>query len=203
LQAPKDAKKAWEKGRDQLKKKKLAEAQKEFEKAVQIYPKYSQAWYDLGFSLEAQNNTEGAMKAYGEALSAEPKFVLPYMQMTGIYIRQQQWQDAADASGKLLKLNPFEFPAAHYYNSVANYFLKNYDQAEKSIREVQKLDTRNRLPKSSQLLGAILIEKQDYVGAAEQYRKYLSVLPPGQTDENVAKQLVELERVVGAKTPAQ
>src|SRR5437762_5990298 len=48
MQAPKDAKKAFDKGRDFLKKKKAAEAEKELEKAVQIYPKYSNAWFELG-----------------------------------------------------------------------------------------------------------------------------------------------------------
>jgi cytochrome c-type biogenesis protein CcmH/NrfG len=68
---------------------------------------------------------------------------------------------------------------------------------------VQKLDSRNRIPKSSQLLGAILIEKQDYVGAAEQMKKYLSVLPPTAPDlDNVKKQLAELERVAGGAKPA-
>jgi Tfp pilus assembly protein PilF len=201
LQAPKDAKKAWEKGRDYLKKKKVPEAQKEFEKAVQIYPRYSHAWFDLGVAMESQDNTAGAYKAYNEAVSIDPKYVPPYHRLTGLYIKEQKWQEAADASGKLLKLNPFEYPDAHFNNAVANFFLKNYDQAEKSIREARKLDTRNRMVRSGYLLGSILIEKQDYAGAAEQIRQYLSVLPPGQTDENATKQLTALEKFLSAKGP--
>ena len=48
LAAPKDAKKAYDKGMDALKKKKYADAQASFEKAVELYPKYSVAWYELG-----------------------------------------------------------------------------------------------------------------------------------------------------------
>ena len=47
-------------------------------------------------------------------------------------------------SGKLLKLNPFEYADAHYNNAVANYFLKNYDDAEKSFREARKLEKAAR-----------------------------------------------------------
>jgi predicted Zn-dependent protease len=107
----------------------------------------------------------------------------------------------ADASGKLIKLDPIDFPEAHYYNAVSNYYLKNYDAAEKSVRDLQKLDTQNRMPKSSKLLGAILIEKQDYTGAAVQIKRYLSFLPAGQDDEGAKKQLVELERVAGTPAP--
>src|SRR5262249_8687766 len=55
LQAPKDAKKAYDKGHDLLKKKKIPEAEKELDKAVQIYPKYSTAWFELGRIRESRN----------------------------------------------------------------------------------------------------------------------------------------------------
>ena len=201
LNAPKDAKKAFDKANDLLKKKKPAEAQAEFEKAVQVYPKYAAAWYGLGRVREAQNNVDGARQAYAQALNSDSKYLLPYRQLVGIAVKEQNWQEVAETSGKLVKLDPVDFPEAHYYNSVANYFLKNYDAAEKSIREAQKLDTQNKMPKSSQLLGEILIQKQDYVGAAEQIRKYLTVAPAGPDTENAKKQLSELERVTGAAKP--
>jgi tetratricopeptide (TPR) repeat protein len=202
LNAPKDAKKSFDKGRDLLQKKKAPEAQKELEKAVGIYPKYATAWFDLGRAREMQNDVEGARKAYGEALAADPKYLYPYRQLMGMYVKEQKWQEVADMSGKLVKLDPVDFPDAHYFNSVANYYLKDFDAAEKSIREAQKLDTRNRMPKSSQLLGAILAEKRDYVGAAEQIKKYLSFLPAGPDADNAKKQLAELERVAGVAKPA-
>ena len=201
LRAPKDAKKAFDKANDLLKKKKVPEAQKEFEKAVEVYPEYAAAWYGLGRTLEAQNNADGARKAYDRALTSDPKYLYPYRQLVALAVKEQNWQEVAETSGKLVKLDPVDFPEAHYYNSVANYYLKNYDVAEKSIREVQKLDTRNRMPKSNQLLGAILIEKQDYVGAAEQIRKYLTLAPAGPEVENAKKQLAELERVTGTAKP--
>src|SRR5438477_6110303 len=73
LRAPKDAKKAFDKANDLLKKKKVPEAQKEFEKAVEVYPEYAAAWYGLGRTLEAQNNADGARKAYDRALTSDPK----------------------------------------------------------------------------------------------------------------------------------
>jgi tetratricopeptide (TPR) repeat protein len=203
LQAPKDAKKAFDKGRDLLKKKKDSEAAKEFEKAVEIYPKYSTAWFELGRLKEQQSDPEGALKAYGQALAADPKYLNPYRQLAGIYVKDQKWKDAADTTSRLIKLDPVDFPDAYFYNSVANYYLKNYDEAEKSVREAQKLDSRNRMPKSNQLLGAILAEKQDYAGAAEQIKKYLTFLPAGQEAENAKKQLIELEKVTAAPKPAE
>src|SRR5262249_49151037 len=45
LNAPKDAKKAYDKGMDFIKKKKSADAEKEFQKAVDAYPRYAVAWF--------------------------------------------------------------------------------------------------------------------------------------------------------------
>jgi tetratricopeptide (TPR) repeat protein len=203
LQAPKDAKKAFDKGRDLLKKKKDAEAEKEFEKAVEIYPKYSTAWNELGKLKEQKNDTEGAVKAYTQALAAEPKYLYPYRQLAGIYMKDQKWQEVADTTSRLIKLDPVDFPDAYFYNSAANYYLKNYDEAEKSVREAQKLDTRNRMPKSNQLLGVILAEKQDFAGAAEQIKKYLTFLQPGKEADTARKQLMELEKMTAAPKPAE
>ena len=201
LNAPKDAKKAYEKGRDLLKKKKMPEAEKELEKAVQIYPKYSVAWFELGRIRESRNEVESARKAYGEALAADAKFVKPYHQLAGLSLKEQKWQDVADTTSRLIKLDPVDYPDAYFYNSVANYYLKNFDAAEKSAREAQKLDTRNRIPKTNQLLGVILAEKQDFTGAAEYIKKYLTFLPAGKEADNAKNQLIELEKMTAA--PAQ
>jgi tetratricopeptide (TPR) repeat protein len=202
LQAPKDAKKAFDKGRELLKKKKDSEAAKEFEKAVEIYPKYSTAWFELG-RLKEPSDSEGAVKAYTQALAADPKYLNPYRQLAGMYMKDQKWKDVADTTSRLIRLDPVDFPDAYFYNSVANFYLKNYDEAEKSVREAQKLDSHNRMPKSNQLLGAILAEKQDYAGAAEQIKKYLTFLPAGQEADNARKQLMELEKVTAAPKPVE
>ena len=51
---------------------------------------------------------------------------------------------------------------------MANYNLKNFEAAEKSAIEAQKMDTKHRNPKIDQVLGLIMIEKRDYPAAAEQ-----------------------------------
>ena len=50
LAAPKNAKKAFQKGLELVKKKKLDEAQASFQQAVQTYPKYAGAWFEFGLS---------------------------------------------------------------------------------------------------------------------------------------------------------
>jgi tetratricopeptide (TPR) repeat protein len=196
MQAPKDAKKAFEKGRELVKKKKTDEAQKEFEKAVSLYPKYTTALFELGRIHESQNRAEDARKAYGEALAADPKYVSPYRQIAGMAFKEQKWQEVADTTDRIIKLDPVDYTDAYFYHSVANYYLKKYDVAEKSAREVTKMDGRNPIPMVRNLLGAILIEKQDYAGAAEQIREFVKLSKPGPEQDRAQKQLEQLEKAL-------
>lgn len=203
IQAPKDAKKAFEKGADAVKKKKFEEAQKQFEKAVELYPKYAVAWFELGMLHQQRKQVEPAKKAYGEALAADAKYVKPYLQLALISVQEQKWQEVADTTGRVLKLNPFDFPSAFFYHSVANFNLKNFDAAEKSAREALKLDSQHRIPKTEHLLGIILANKQDYTGAAEHMKSYLQQAPEASDVELVKKQLADIERLLGARSVAQ
>ncbi len=200
LNAPKDAKKAFEKGRDLLRKKKAADAQKEFEKAVAAYPKYAIAWYELGQLQQQDSKVEEARNSYAQALAADAKFISPYLQLAVLAAKENKWQDVADTTDRALRLNPMDFPQAFFYNSVANYNLKKIDAAEKSAREAVKLDTMHRIPKATHLLGIILAEKQDFTGAAQQMKDYLKFSPGGQDVELVKKQLLELEKFTSART---
>lgn len=197
VSAPKDARKSYEKSRELLKKKKVAEAQKELEKAVGVYPKYAVAWFDLGRVHQESNRLAEAKDAYGKAIEADNKYVNPYLQLAVLAAGEQKWQEVSDHSGRVIKLNPVDFPQAFFYHSVANYNLQKYDEAEKSAQEAVKLDTRHRIPKAQHLLGMLLAMKDDYKGAAEHMRGYLQFAPQAQDADVVRKQLTDIEQRLG------
>ncbi len=197
--APKDAKKAYEHGMDAIKKKKVDEAQKDFEKAVEIYPKYAAAWFELGQVYEQRDHIDKAREAYNQALAADSKYINPYERLYRFSVQEQKWQDVADTTDKVLRLNPYDFPGAYYFNGVANLQLNKLDAAEKSMREAVKLDTRHENPRTNYVLGIILAQKQDYAAAAECLRAYLKDVPQGKDSDKVRAQLAEIEKVAQAK----
>lgn len=201
--APKDARKAFDKARDHARKQKWPEAQKELEKAVDLYPKYAAAWHSLGQVHESQNNSEAARKAYSEALSADPKFINPYLQLAQMAAREARWQEVADTTDRIVKLNPFDYPQAFFYNAVAKFNLHKLDDAESSAREALKIDTDHRIAKTSHLLGVILAQKQDYKGAAEQMENYLKFSPNAKDADQVRKQLEEIRGITAANAAPQ
>jgi len=194
LAAPKDAKKAYDHGMDSLKKQKPDQARKDFGKAVELYPKYATAWNELG-KLQAADDAASARKSFGSAIEADPKFTAPYMQLAVLAVRDKNWEEVAELTEKVTKLDPFDYPNAFFYNAVANYNLKHMEVAEQSAAQAEKLDTRHLMPQVNQLLGILMAMRKDYTGAAEQFRNYLKVSPNGPEAATVRNQLVEVEKI--------
>ncbi len=205
LNAPKDARKALDKSRELMKKNppKIDEAQKELEKAVQMYPKYAVAWQELGVIHEKRSHVEDARKAYAAAIEADSKYVNPYLQLAQIAAREQKWQDVADTTDRIVKMNPVDFPMAFFFNSVAYLQLGKLDPAEKSAREALKLDTNKRIVKLDHVLGVILAQKGDFPAAAQSMRSYLLRAPMAGDADLVKKQLAEVERLSGQSSAAR
>jgi hypothetical protein len=197
--APKDARKAFDKGREAAKKQKWPDAEKEFQKAVDLYPKYAVAWYQLGLIQQMQKKMDDARKAYGESLNADSKFVSPYAQLAKLAAVEQNWPQTIEYSEKLIKLNPYYSPEVYFYSAVANLNLKHLDVAEEHAREAVKLDPQHKMPKSMEVLAIVLAQKQDFKGAAENMRAYLKAAPDAPDAEKAKEQLEQMEQLLTPK----
>jgi len=200
-QAPKDARKAYEKGLEAVKKNKPDQAEQEFRKAVGIYPRYAAAWLELGKALERRDHKAEAREAYASALAADPKFVYPYQQLYQMALQEQNWQSLIDNTDQLLRLDPFEFPQAYYFNALGHLQLKNYDAAEKSAHQAVEADRRQSNPKTHYLLGAIQIQKQEWTSAAQSFRAYLKAAPNASDKASVEKTLGQLDQQISRLQP--
>lgn len=199
--APKDARKAFEKGDEAEKKKKPEDAAKDYQKAVDTYPQYALAWYRLGRLEAAQGQDEAARKAFESALGADSKYVEPYVGLTLIELQAQHWQGLAEISDRALRLDPFDYPQLFLFNALANYNLNKAPQAEKSAREAERLDTRHRFPQTNHLLGVIMAQRQDYTDAAEELRNYLKYAPNASDAAAVQSQLDQVEKLLASAAP--
>ncbi|MDP8979674.1 MAG: tetratricopeptide repeat protein [Acidobacteriota bacterium] len=197
--APKDARKAFDKGRAEAKKERWEQAERELQKAVDLYPKFAMAWFELGFVQESRKNEEAARKSYERALACDSKFLPPYQQLAIMDASQGKWQEVADETDRLLRSNPTDYPVSWYYYGLANYQLKKYDLAEKSLRNGIKVDVEHRAPRMEYLLGIILANKRDLAGAAEHLRNYLVYSPNSPDFDQVKKQLEKVEQLTVAQ----
>jgi tetratricopeptide (TPR) repeat protein len=200
-EASKDAKKAYTKGLDEAKRQMWPEARAQFEKAVGLYPRYAEAWFELGQVLELENNTDQARKAYRQALEADRRFLKPYLPLTAMSIQENNWQAVAEMTAALTRLDPADYPQAFLFNAIANLQLNKLDTAEQSARKALELDPDHRFPRAAYVLGLALANKHDYEAALPLLKDFIQRAPNAPDAEAVKMQISVIETRAKAKAP--
>jgi len=198
VNAPEAARKAYGKGAIAMTEEKWPAAQKNFEKAVEIYPDYAAAWSDLGQSLKEQSKAAEARAAWEKAVQADPKYIKPYIQLTMLDLEEKKPEDAIAIGGRAVALNPLEFPELYFYYAVANFNLKHFDVAVVNARRATELDNAHEIPRAEVLLGSALVAKGDRAGGLEHFRKYLEIVPKAKDADQIKRAIAELETPGGA-----
>lgn len=188
--APKHAQKDYEKGLQLAQKGDFENAEKRLSAATDAYPKYAIAWFALGQVEQREGKNDEARKAWQNAATSDNHYVSPLDALASLSVQEHKWEDAADYSKQATDLNPVEFPNSFWSNAFANYQLKKLDAAEKSAKELLKLDTAHKYPQAENLLAHILVEKGNLAEAATHLRAYLA-LEPNAADAAALRQALE------------
>jgi hypothetical protein len=211
--APKDARRAYEKGLQAERNGKLADARKYFETAVEIYPSFANAWFQLGTILQKENQKDAARKAYTQATTLDTRFLLPYLSLASMAYETGNWTDVLNLTGHILDLDPLNHAAvtgyildldplnyadAYFYNAVANYKLNKIEDAEKSGLKAEHLDLRTHFPQLHLLLAEIFTRKNNYTLAIEEIQTYLALAPHAKGADQAREQLGKLEKLNGS-----
>jgi tetratricopeptide (TPR) repeat protein len=201
LEVPGKARREYEKGSELLEKGNLDAAEKSLRKAIDLYPKFAEAWLRLGDLEQRRKNLEGASADYQEAINADPNFPLPYLQMAFLSALTQNWEQTCKITERLISLDSSNFPLAYYYNAIANVNLNHLAQAESSALRAETLDKQHTEPQVELLLAAIYSSKGEYTSAADHYRTYLKLVPAGPLNERVKTDLAKTEEMAKSQTP--
>ncbi len=192
--APRDAVKAYNKGIAELTKGNPEVAERQFQKAVQVYPQYAIAWFELGRIEQRSTHLDEARHSYEEASKADPKYVSPIARLAALDVQQGKWPEAVETSTKGLALNPVEFPDLWYSNAVSLYQTGKVDEAVKSAKECIKLDTQHKQPGALLVLASASADHSDWTAAIRSFHEYLQLAPDAKNSDAVRKQLAEIEQ---------
>lgn len=195
MAAPRDAMHAYEKAQKAHQQEKQAEAEKELNKAVQIYPQFAAAWTLLGDIHRQSERFDLARTEYEHAMTADPQFVNPTYGLATIAMQEKKWDEAAQLTDQVLKMNALAFPLAYFFNAAANYNQQRFDAAEESAKKFKTADTQHGHPDVCLLLSHIFMRKQDYAGAAREIRDYLAIVPEAPDAESLKVQAQRLEEL--------
>jgi len=216
--APKDARRAYEKGLDAVRNGKLANARKYFEQAVEIYPRYANAWFQLGTVLQKEKQNDPARTAYIQATTIDTKFLPPYLSLALMAYEAENWTEVLKLTGHIMDLDPLNqvavtgyildldalnYAETYFYNSVANYKLNKIEDAEKSALKAEHLDLRTRFPQVHLLLAEIFARKNNYATAILEIQTYLELAPHAKNADQVRERLAKLEKLNGSVSTSE
>jgi tetratricopeptide (TPR) repeat protein len=214
--APKDARKAYEKGLEAEKRGEVANAHKYFGKAVEIYPKYANAWFQLGTILQKEHEKDAARTAFTQAATIDTKFLPPYLSLALMAYEAENWTEVLNFSGHILELDPLNrvagyvwdldplnYTEAYFYNAVANYKLNKFDAAEKIGLKAEQVDVPTRFPQLHLLLAEIFARKNDYPIAISELQTYLELVPHAKDADQLRERLAKLEKLNGSVSASE
>ncbi len=202
LEAPKEAKKALKKGREAFAKQEFEEAEKLYRSALKHYPKYSEAWVELGWLFQKLKRNEDALQAYRNATDIDPTYVSPHIRLAQLYASEGKWEDSLKCSKEALALDPVSYPQTYFLNGLAYYSLDQLDRAEEVIRRGIRLDTDSSMPKMHLVLANILTRKKDLSGSLDSLRKYLAIAPDASDAVLIKSMIKEREKNIRASSEA-
>ncbi len=201
---PKDARDAYSKGLDAASKGETKTAVEMFEKAITIYPTFSQALGELGLLYMRSGKMDKAAKTYESLLAVTPNDATAHLNYgIALYnvaigqINDKKLDEAKETLTKAelelrqaLKANSAS-PSGHYYLGLILIKSKRYDEAQKEM-ETAIADGGQDLALAHKYLGGLYMSSNRPKDAADQLEKYLELDPKAPDAERIRGTIKDL-----------
>ncbi|HZS26954.1 MAG TPA: hypothetical protein VFB76_06965 [Candidatus Angelobacter sp.] len=172
----------------------IKEAQKHLNRAVKIYPRFAAAWVLLGQTEQDQGKASQAEESCSQGRTADPNFLPSYLCLADVAAHQEKWSQVADLTNQAAALHPVRAPGAFYYNCLANFYLRQWDNAEKSGLRAADDAGKGKMPQLNWLLAKIYEQKGDRAAEAAQIREFLQFAPHDPDAATARHILSEIEK---------
>jgi tetratricopeptide (TPR) repeat protein len=181
-QYPKKAIDAYKKGMQSRSKGNNADAIKYLEEAVRLAPTFYEAHNELGITYKQVGRADDAEVEFIRAHELNASTADPLINLTGLYIDENEPERAVDAGEKAVKTNG-KSASAFLNLGLALYKAAMLDRAEAALKRALAL-----APKMFQvrlLLANVYLKQQRYDNLLEQLNDYLQENPKGEQRREV------------------
>ena len=125
--------------------KDAAKALENYNKALEINPDYSDAFYNRGnlVSKDNKDNYESAISDYTAALKINPKDARAYNNRALTYMKRKEYKDAVNDFSEAIRCYP-NFALAYLNRANTYHLMRNYDAAIGDAIEASRLDPASK-----------------------------------------------------------
>ena len=129
-----DAESYYKQGNKHVYREEFEQAIADYSQAIQLNPKYADAYNNRGIVYRKQGKYDLAIADYNQAIQLNPKDAEAYNNRGGVYLKQGKYDLAIAEFNQAIQLNPKYAKA--YYNRGLTY--KNKRNMEKAISDFEK-----------------------------------------------------------------
>jgi hypothetical protein len=182
LNVPKKARKEMKKGDAALKKGRLEEARKYYERAVEIYPQFEEAENNLGIVLMQEGKTAEGKKSFQRSVAINPRYASGYLNLAKIAFDDKRYNDAESLARQALTTEPLN-PGALFLAAESAFFKGEYSDTVSYSRTLHSLPHKQYA--LAHFLAAKSLEAENQPAQAmTEYRMFLEEDP---SDPNAAR----------------
>jgi len=160
-------------------------------KAVEIHPRYAEAWKLLGDCRVQSGSEMPAAEAYSQAIAADGMLLSPYRPRIKLALRAAEWNLAADLAGRYLELDPSS-AEERFYLALAQ---QQTGQADEALANLDRLFSdpvsSQAFPQARHVQGALLADLGRYAEAAEAWDAFAAAVPDSPAATEVRKLISE------------
>jgi tetratricopeptide (TPR) repeat protein len=190
-QAPKEARREYEKAEKALAARKLGEAREHLVKAVEQYPCYARAQTDLGAVYSQQKDYAKAEAALRKSLACDPGYVDASVELGQLLNAEKRFSEAVPVLEQATRLSPGSWQF-YYELGTAHYGLKQYRAAESEFLKAQSLNSSLSSAVNVKLADVYLKEGA-YDKAYAKMQEYLKAEPQGRFAPHIREIMKQME----------
>ena len=149
----------------------------EYERAIELDPKYALPHTGLGNVYAKLGRYEDAIAEYERAIELDPKFAWPYNNLGLIYERQEEYERAAELYRQAIERHTSDKERAVSWRNLGDVYraLGRYEEAIQAYRKAIELDPKFAYPYAN--LADVYYLRGEYERAAELYQKSAELQP--------------------------
>jgi len=192
LKIPEKAQKEFDKGMDAFAAGDNKKAEESFNKAIKEYPKYANAYSNLGVLYIKLGQQAKAKEAFNKAVTVDSKFVPGYVNLARLSFAAHSYPETENTLNKALAISPDNLDALAML-ATTEYMNKENDKALANVRHIHSLPGHEPFSGVHLLAAQILMEENERDQAIDQYIAFLQESPNDLRVPEVRKTLAQMK----------
>lgn len=197
MQVPEAARREFDQGKQLADAGKAADSVGHFQKAIELYPAYEQAYFRMGIAYMDQNNPKDAESALRKATELNPNDGAAFLALGTLYANQKDFAGAEKPLVRGLELSP-GVAEGHCELSLTYWALKRLPESDQHAKKCAAL--KPDYGQAHLLLGNLALAQGDQRGALREYKEYLRLDPQGLYAAAARQQIDRLEKTLGPQS---